>query len=381
MGGLDLGLELAGFKTVGCIESDDVVRATLRTNRPHWRLLEPGDITRLKPQKTLKILGLKPRELGVLAAGPPCQPFSKAAQWSKRGRRGMRDQRSKGIKCFMDMVRIFLPEVLLIENVLGFAEGRTSAVQVINRALSNINKEFNTNYELEYRILDAADYGIPQHRCRAIMIASRTRKHFEWPKPTHINNPIRTWDAIVDLPNRMPLPQLSGKWANLLPSIPEGMNYQWHTEKGDGIPLFGFRTRFWSFLLKLAKDQPSWTLPAQPGPATGPFHWDNRPLTIPERLRLQSFPANFKVCGNYRQQAQQVGNATPPLLAEIIGRAIGDQIFGLKYFDEPKLTIWRQASIPPPGRPRDVAERYRHLEGKHPAHPGTGKGPQARRAA
>src|SRR3546814_15139025 len=62
---------------------------------------------------------------------------------------------------------------------------------------------------------------------------------------------------------------IKGKWADLLPSIPEGQNYLWHTERGGGIPLFGWRRRYWNFLLKLAKNKPSWTIQAQPGPATG----------------------------------------------------------------------------------------------------------------
>ena len=85
-----------------------------------------------------------------------------------------------------------------------------------------------------------------------------------------------------------PPPKAAGKWAGLLPTIPEGENYLFHTRLGGGRPLFGYRTRYWSFLLKLAKDEPSWTLQAHPGPATGPFHWANRPLTVQEMLRLQS---------------------------------------------------------------------------------------------
>lgn len=381
MGGLDLGLELAEFKTVGCIESEDVVRTTLRANRPGWKLLEPCDITQIKPHTLMKQLDLKPRQLGVLAGGPPCQPFSKAAQWSKRGVQGMSDARSKCIRSFLDLLRVFLPKVLLIENVLGFANGSASARPIIERALTKINKEFGTKYKLLYRIIDAADFGVPQHRHRAIMIASREGKDFEWPNTTHEGTPVRAWDALANVSNCTSLPKSGGKWADLLSSIPEGKNYQWHTKEGGGLPLFGFRTRFWSFLLKLAKDQPSWTVPAQPGPATGPFHWDNRPLTIQERLRLQSFPRDWNVSGNYRQQAHQIGNATPPLLAEVVGRAIGKQFFDLKYTGKPKLHIEHQTSIPPPEPICEVPQKYRHLEGEYPPHPGVGKGPQPRRAA
>ena len=83
---------------------------------------------------------------------------------------------------------------------------------------------------------------------------------------------------------------VGGKWADLLPTIPEGQNYLWHTNRGGGSQLFGWRTRYWSFLLKLAKNLPSWTIQAHPGSSIGPFHWRNRKLSVPEMCRLQTFP-------------------------------------------------------------------------------------------
>src|SRR6185312_12245754 len=112
--------------------------------------------------------------------------------------------------------------------------------------------------------------------------------------------------------------QLRGKWADLLPSIPPGMNYLWHTDRGGGEPLFGWRRRYWSFLLKLAPDQPSWTIQAQPGPATGPFHWDNRRLTGREMARLQTFPDDIQITGSLADAQRQIGNAVPSLLAEVL---------------------------------------------------------------
>ena len=76
--------------------------------------------------------------------------------------------------------------------------------------------------------------------------------------------------------------------SGLLPSIPEGENYLWYTNRGGGLQLFGWRTRYWSFLLKLAKSLPSWTIQAQPGSAIGPFHWRSRKLTTREMCRLQT---------------------------------------------------------------------------------------------
>ena len=168
----------------------------------------------------------------------------------------------------------------------------------------------------------------------------------------------------------------SGYWSQLLPSIPDGQNYLWLTPEGGGDPVFGYRTRFWSFLLKLAPDLPAWTLPANPGPATGPFHWDNRPLTVQEMLRLQSFPRSWRVTGSERDQIRQAGNATPPLLAEVVGRAIGEQVFGIVAHAPPRFRISRCRDMR--ARRRKLApipKEFRKYIRQHRPHPGTGKGP------
>src|SRR5207249_5448445 len=141
-------------------------------------------------------------------------------------------------------------------------------------------------------VLNAASYGVPQLRSRFFFVAGRDGQRFVSPPATHGPpsdeallipgglEPYRTaWDAIGGLePEAGEDVEVRGKWAELLPSIPEGQNYLWHTSRGEGLPLFGWRRRYWNFLLKLAKDRPSWTLQAQPGPAVGPFHWTSRRL-------------------------------------------------------------------------------------------------------
>jgi len=373
-GGLDLGLETAGFSTIGCIEIDETARKTIAANRD-WPLLEPGDIAKLSCTLGPASLGLRPRELGVLAGGPPCQPFSKAGQWSANGARGLIDPRSSCLSSFFAVLESFLPAVLLVENVPGFVRGKTSVLAHVQDALSRINREHETEYCLDARIINAVDYGVPQRRERVILIARRDGRSFQWPEATHAASPVRAWDALHDLAAES-VPPVRGRWAGLLPSIPEGWNYQWHTDRGGGEPIFGYRTRYWSFLLKLAKVLPSWTVSAQPGPATGPFHWENRPLAVQEMLRLQSFPATWKVRGDYRRQVMQVGNATPPLLAEILGREIGKQVFRRKPSATPKLAISQASSVPGPCKPQGVPEAYLGLAGRHEPHPGTGKGPR-----
>jgi DNA (cytosine-5)-methyltransferase 1 len=378
LGGLDLGLECAGFDVVGCIENDDVAQRSLKQNRPAWRILEPSDVTVLADDLAPRDVGLEPGELTVLAGAPPCQPYSKAAMWSAGSWNGLADNRATPIFAFLSLVDTFLPRSVVIENVPGFVRGRNSALAAIDAAFDQINKRHGTQYIARVSVLDAADHGVPQHRERAILIAVRDGTDVAWPSAAFVDDPVRSWDALHDVELRGPLPVAIGQWAELLPTIPEGGNYLWHTDRGGGEPIFGYRTRYWSFLLKLAKRRPSWTLPAQPGPSVGPFHWDNRPLAVEEMLRLQSFPAAWQVEGTRRDQVRQVGNATPPLLAELVGRAVLTTLGDHSPASEPVLAIRRLEKVPSARRPRGLPDRFAHLVGEHEAHPGTGLGPSPR---
>jgi DNA (cytosine-5)-methyltransferase 1 len=223
------------------------------------------------------------------------------------------------------------------------------------------------------------------------VVGSRDGESFRFPDPTHFEvsegeglipglQPHTTaWDAIGDLEaDDDPDLSMKGKWADLLPSIPEGENYLWHTERGGGLRLFGWRRRFWSFLLKLDKNRPSWTLQAQPGPAIGPFHWKNRRLSAKELGRLQTLPEGYQVLGNLAAVQRQLGNAVPSAVGEILARAIRCQLL-----DEPVDT--GSTLLPKPRRPvpepeaiQPVPRKYHRLVGEHAAHPGTGKGYGAR---
>jgi DNA (cytosine-5)-methyltransferase 1 len=233
---------------------------------------------------------------------------------------------------------------------------------------------------LEWRLVNAADYGVPQNRRRVIMVAVRDGAEFHWPAPTHDGDPLTAWDALGDL-RETQFPQATGRWTELLPSIPEGGNYQWLTSHGGGEELFGYRTKYWNFLLKLAKSSPSWTLAASPGPSTGPFHWDNRPLTAREQMRLQTFPDDWDLAGDIRAQTKQAGNATPPVLAEVFGRAIAE---ALGYVSNFGSTLVRSHSPFPASSPTATAPvppRYHHHRGPKLGHRGTGMGPSPRQLA
>ena len=377
IGGLDLGLESAGFQLVGSVEADEVARRSLKANRgDSWFQIPPHDIRVLAQTLEPADLGLEIGGLDLIAGGPPCQPFSKAAQWSQTSRTGLKDDRGTLVGDVLELVATFQPKVVLLENVAGFVRGPTSALSFIENSLDELNLATGHKYEPAWEILNANWYGVAQARKRAIVVLSRIGA-IGWPEPMATEIRPVAWDAIGGLDDpEAPMLESGGQYGPLLPSIPEGQNYQWHTERGGGLPLFGYRTRYWSFLLKLAKSQPAWTLAAQPGPSTGPFHWDSRPLTIQEMLLLQSFPGDWRVEGNRRDQIRQVGNATPPALAERIGAHLAA---ALGYVSRaPTLGHHRAGDVPPPKRLRAVPKKYHSLRGDHPPHPGAGLGPSPR---
>jgi len=387
VGGLDFGFEAAGFATAAAVELDAVSCRTVRLNRPKWGLLE-GDIHDISSEAILAKAGLRAGEPDVLIGGPPCQPFSKSSYWVNGDALRLDDPRADTLTAYLRVLRDTRPKAFLLENVYGLVyKGKDEGLRHLLEGIEQINREVGTRYTVTWKMLNAAHYGVPQIRERVFLIGSREGIPFQFPAPTHCakeeislldaREPYRTaWDAIGDLPRMPNEPSLAvgGKWGDLLPTIPEGQNYLWHTNRGGGSQLFGWRTRYWSFLLKLAKDQPSWTIQAQPGSAIGPFHWCNRKLSIAEMCRLQTFPDGLEFeCG--RTDAQKMlGNAVPSLLAEVLAREIRRQLLGDKgNLGTLKLIPPVRRPIPEPERLKPLPAKYRQHIGDHADHPGEGR--------
>jgi len=384
VGGLDFGFEAAGFDTVAAVEQDSVACRTLRLNRPNWGLLE-ADIHDVSSEEILQCAGLRLGEPDVLIGGPPCQPFSKSSYWVSGDAMRLDDPRADTLTAYLRVLRDTQPKAFLLENVYGLIyKGKDEGLRHLLDGIEQINKETGANYTVNWQMLNAAYYGVPQARQRVFLVGSREGVEFQFPTPTHTppdkldllddREPWRTaWDAIGDLPRMPNDPSLTvgGKWADLLPTIPEGQNYLWHTNRGGGEQLFGWRTRYWSFLLKLAKSQPSWTIQAQPGSAIGPFHWCNRKLSAQEMCRLQTFPDGLAFeCGRTDLQ-KMLGNAAPSLLTEVLGREIRHQLLGdPENLGELQLMPPVLAPIPEPEPLPDLPAKYREMIGNHPDHPG-----------
>jgi DNA (cytosine-5)-methyltransferase 1 len=397
-GGLDLGLEAAGFETAVAVEMDADAAATLRANRD-WPVIE-RDVHSVSSRELLEVAGLKEGEADLLAGGPPCQPFSKSGYWSTGDAKRLEDPRSSTLDAYLRVLRDVKPRAFLLENVAGLAyRGKDEGLELLRRTLERLNDELGTSYSFHCSLLNACDHGVPQERERVFIVGHREGAAFRFPAPTHARPPAdpvvelsrraaqlepcaTAWDAIGDLEDDDdPTLRASGKWAALLPSIPEGGNYLHHTDRGGGLPLFGWRRRYWSFLLKLSKRLPSWTITAQPGSAIGPFHWKNRRLSARELCRLQTFPDGYRVAGGRASWQKQIGNAVPSALAEVLGLEIRRLLGQGGARRHPRLLPPRRSPVPPPERVRPVPRRYRELCGEHEAHPGTGLGYGARSRA
>ena len=396
-GGLDLGFEAAGFETRVAIEMDNDCVATLRANRD-WPVIHRS-IHEIPTEEILSVAGIEPGEADVLIGGPPCQPFSKCGYWASGDAARLDDPRASTMDAFLRVLRDAQPRAFLMENVAGLAfKGKDEGLRFIEKTIESINREQGTSYGVELLSLNAADFGVPQIRERVFLVGARDGSRMGALPPTHgpsvsgseqrqldlglVLPPYRTaWDAIGDLEDAGDLQDfhVRGKWADLLPSIPEGQNYLYHTERGGGLPLFGWRRRFWNFLLKLSKDQPSWTLTAQPGPATGPFHWKNRRLSARELCRLQTMPDDYEVLGTLATIQRQIGNAVPSALAETIALHIRTRLLGDRSAAQikPSLIPPRRKNLPQPEPVSAVPNKYLELLGDHSAHPGTGKGHRA----
>lgn len=332
-GGLDVGVERAGYRVSVAVDHDADSCETLRANFPKLPVLH-GDIRRTTTDELLEAAGLASGEAALLFGGPPCTPFSKSGNWLEYKRAG-RDPEASLLNHYLRVLEEARPRSFLLENVFGLAYKNHNAPW-FEKLLTTCRA---LGYHVAERVILAADYGVPQRRQRVFVMGSLERRP-AFPEPTH-SGPHETrkdWDAslaphatageaIGDLLTREDLEEaeesVNGRYGHLLPDIPAGDNYLFYTDKrGHSKPLFEWRSRYWSFLLKLDPGQPSPTIQAQPGPYVGPFHWENRRLRLAEIKRLQTFPDDYAIVGSRRSAQKQIGNAVPPLLAAQIARAL-----------------------------------------------------------
>lgn len=372
IGGLDFGFEAAGFKTLVALEMNKYCCETIRVNRPEWVVIE-NDVNCVESKEILNAAGCMSGEIDVLIGGPPCQPFSKSGYWVRGDSLRLDDPRADTLTAYLRVLRDLQPKAFLLENVFGIAyKDKDEGLRYLLDGIGQINKDTGSKYNVSWKVINTVEYGVPQIRERVFLIGSRDGKDFSFPTPTHYKpgakknemaglQPYKSsWDALfnVEEENIESSLKVGGKWGDLLPSIPEGENYLWHTERGGGEPIFKWRSRYWSFLLKLSKDLPSWTIQAQPGSAIGPFHWESRKLTFKEMSRLQTFPEGLNMPFGRTEMQRMVGNAVPSLIAEILAREIRRQLLDSPVEDPLKL-------LPPYAPSKAVTERLKPVPTKY----------------
>jgi DNA (cytosine-5)-methyltransferase 1 len=358
-GGLDIGFHDAGFDIIECIEIERKFCDTLECNIGDGRYFNIGkinciDIREYSPQYLPKI--------DFIIGGPPCQTFSAAGRRAN-GVLGTTDARGILFKEYVRLLNELQPVGFLFENVYGIVGAQNG------QAWNEILREFSkVGYRLSFRILDAADYGVPQHRERLIIVGLKN-KAFAFPRPTHGPDSLGGADyytakqairsAILEESENVT--GINGRYGHLLNGIPPGLNYSFYTEKmGHPHPVFAWRSKFSDFLYKADPNMPVRTIKAQGGQYTGPFHWENRPFSVSEHKRLQTIPDKYELTGNKTTQIHQIGNSVPPQLARILALAIRNQVFDadlgfeLSYLGEDEELGFRQ-------RKRQFTEKYKEM--------------------
>jgi len=348
-GGLSLGLQDAGFSVVAAC---DVDRAAAQTHRAMiGGLCYEGDLS--DPKLFLDYLeevGI--RQVEVVAGGPPCQPFSRAATSKIRSlvAAGVRDDIDSRVdlwSSFAAVVDAIEPRAVMLENVPDMARWSDGAILI---GLLGALRE--RGYETDARILESYRYGVPQHRQRLFVVGVRNAR-FSWPKPTKL---VTVADAISDLP-----PVLGGQRELRLPYGGPVTAFQKRARRGlardDAGVIFDHVTRpvrtddaeafallepgqtyadlpkrlrryrsdiFSDKYKRLSFDDVSRTITAH---IAKDGYWyihpaQNRTLSIREAARLQTFPDRIRFAGHPTVQLRQIGNAVPPALARAVGRRI-----------------------------------------------------------
>lgn len=320
-GGLALGIEKAGFDTIGLIEFNKAAADTLRANRTNWNVINE-DIANISCLDLEEIFAIKKGELDLLSGGAPCQAFSYAGK-----RMGLEDARGTLFYHYALFLEKLQPKMFLFENVRGLLthdHGKTYATM-----LSIFEK---AGYTIKKEVLNAWDYGVPQKRERLITIGLRNdlveKTYFKFPEK-HAYKPVLR-DILLDCPKGPGVPYgekkrkifelvpAGGYWRDIDQEVAkEYMKSCWNMEGG--------RT---GILRRMSLDEPSLTVLTSPSQKqTERCHpIEARPFTVRENARCQTFPDEWEFCGSIGEQYKQVGNAVPVNLAYEIAKEIRNSL-------------------------------------------------------
>lgn len=339
VGGLSLGFEMAGFKTVLANEYDVSIAESYKKNRPYTKMII-ADITKLPLEETFREYVDK---IDVVIGGPPCQGFSQKGQ-----RKTINDERNFLFRYFYNVVSYVKPTYFLMENVPNLLTAEKGYFK------AEIEQLFDDlGYTLNADVLNAADYGVPQSRRRAFILGTKKKEVLKLPEPLEKRTTI--WDAISDLSYLNSAEGMEeqdykfspqSKYQKLLRKGSKKLYNHVATNHskialerlsmippGGGRDLLPAEHRTKSIYsgtwTRMCKDDVSVTITTRfDTPASGKFThpYLNRAITVREAARIQSFPDTFRFYGVKTSQMKQVGNAVPPLLAYEIAKVILNDI-------------------------------------------------------
>lgn len=316
-GGLALGLEKAGFETIGLIEIDHAAANTLKINRPNWNVI-CDDIAKISCLDLLDTFKIDKGELDLLSGGAPCQSFSYAGK-----RLGLEDARGTLFYHYAKFLEKLQPKMFIFENVKGLlSHDKGTTFTTIKQIFED------EGYKVQYKVLNAWKYGVAQKRERLIVVGIRNdldkKISFQFPIP-HTYKPLLK-DVLKDVPisegaqyseykrKIFELVPPGGYWRDIPSEIAkEYMKSCWN--------MGGGRT---GILRRLSMDEPSLTVLTTPTQKqTERCHpIEARPFTIRENARIQSFPDEWEFSGSIASQYKQVGNAVPVNLAYEVAKEI-----------------------------------------------------------
>jgi DNA (cytosine-5)-methyltransferase 1 len=335
VGGLSLGFEQCGFEVLLANEFDVSIAESYRANHKKTKMVV-GDIVKLDRDKVFSpFIG----KVDVIIGGPPCQGFSQ-----KGKRKSINDDRNFLFKYFVSVVELVKPKYFVMENVPNLLSTEKGFFKKEIYALFG-----SLGYTLDSGVLNAADYGVPQNRRRAVIIGKMGDKPVKLPFSNSKKTTI--WDAISDLaylnssegeeesdyliPPKSEYQKQLRKNSKFLHNHIATNHSKTALERLELIPPNGGRSNLpeehltksiysgtWT---RMRKNEQSVTITTRfDTPSSGKFTHPflNRAITVREAARIQSFPDSFVFIGSKTSQMKQVGNAVPPMLANAIAKVI-----------------------------------------------------------
>lgn len=342
VGGLSYGFsKIEDFNIIAANEIEKDISIAYTLNHPDVKMLN-CDIAELTEERIFEAIG--DAKIDLIVGGPPCQSYSTL------GKRQM-DDRANLFMQYKRILSIVRPKAFVFENVVGILSMEKG------KLFKNIQAQFaELGYELKYQVLDAVDFGVPQHRERVILVGYLGKNPFEFPLPTHgegLRPYVTLREAIGDLPVLQSgeskfeyQNEITNEFLQFVRA--SGCNLTEHTAPKNGEHLIHImqalkdgqckddlpedirpKSGYGNTYAKLWWDRPSTTITrnfACPSSSRCIHPRDSRAMSIREGARLQSFPDDYQFYGSDGMKRLEIGNAVPPLLSMAIANKVKEML-------------------------------------------------------